>query len=123
MREVTGCDQVLVRGRARIVGLGRGVRKPVPEVETRSPEVIGARFAAHVFHPGFHAFVLGFKDACIAIDNVEIPGDDNRGIRPTRGAGSAFIGSTGNHVGHDVWNSAAWLLIPAMSLSHFAKKV
>ena len=75
-REVGRLDQVLVRGSARIARIGGGESQPITKVVTAAPDVAIARFAPHVFHPGFHAWVLFLQNAAITVGEIHRPRHD-----------------------------------------------
>src|SRR5439155_9006701 len=65
VRKIGGLNQVLVRGRSRIIRPGRRECQPIPKAGSAFPEVAFPGLASHVLHPSLHAWILFLQNSLI----------------------------------------------------------
>ena len=84
VRKICGLNQVLVRGRSRIICPGRRKCEPIPKAGSAFPEVAFPGLASHVLHPSLHARVLFFEDPFIPVRLINRPRQDYSHVCPPR---------------------------------------
>ena len=58
------------------------IEQPVSIFAAVFPNIAVSCFFSYIFHPGFHALILIFKEILVAIYHVHSPWDNNTNITP-----------------------------------------